>query len=511
MTNPSNFHLSLQKLLKGLSDRCQYLNCDESTTISGLTNDSRRVVEGDIFFACSGSLDDGARYISQAIELGAKVIVVSDRNLVENQRVAVISYPDTRELLALAAHNFHENPSSKLLAVAITGTNGKTTICSILAQSLAALKGSAFSLGTLGAYQWVRTDEPKQIGTLNNTTPGAIEFQKYLSVAATSDSQCFVAEVSSHGLEQQRSRCTEWDVAVFSNFSRDHLDYHESLESYFEAKALLFSRELLESPKKAKTAILHIDDPSISALASRLDKTGVRVIRVSEISSQNADVKLIKAQCHSGGSQIRISINDKSQVLKVNTSLTGSYNVSNILLSAAVLYSANIEYSLIEKALSSLKPVTGRLQLIQSDPFSLYIDYAHTPDALEKACKALKEISIGRLIVVFGCGGDRDKGKRALMAQTVEEAADLAIVTSDNPRSEDPGEILKDITKGFTENFTNFQTEVDRRKAIKEAIALANPNDCILVAGKGHEDYQEIAGERLAFSDIQVAKELLGI
>jgi len=474
--------------------------------VSGICFDSRTLKKGDIFFALSGAVSDGNKFVLDAVKKGA-VAVFSEQDLSLN--VPSVQVSSAREALARISGAYFDNPSSKLLSIGITGTNGKTTLCSLISQSLAFKGTRVVSSGTLGSYFWSSESEPELLEPLENTTPDPVTIHRTIQQGLDSGAEAFISEVSSHGLVQQRTLGISWDLALFTNFSQDHLDYHETFEDYFSAKSLLFSKELGESGKSNKIAVLNIDDPRIEDLRMENEQAGAfRTISFSENSGES-DVFLERKRVSLQGLELDVRIKDKSK-LSLRSSLAGDYNVSNLLALVAVLHGLGWSESEITDTVPMLQPVPGRLERVQDPDKAVFVDYAHTPDALSRVCATLKSFSQGRLIVVFGCGGDRDRTKRPLMAKVVEELADIAMVTSDNPRTEDPEFIISEIVKGLSadEKFRYF-VQVDRREAIKEAIGLAQAGDTILVAGKGHEDYQEIDGIKNPFDDRMVIKAVL--
>ena len=301
-----------------------------------------------------------------------------------------------------------------------------------------------------------------------------------------------------------------WDLAVFLNFSQDHLDYHKTLDHYFASKSLLFSRELVSSEKEDKLAVLNFDDSRIYGLsASEHAGSGFKVISFSE-KSEKADACMLEKSVSLRGLSFKVNLKDKG-VASIQSKLSGEYNVSNLLALVAILSGIGWSIEQIESTIPKLNPVPGRLERIEDSTRAIFVDYAHTPDALDRVARSLKKLTEGRLIVVFGCGGDRDKAKRALMARAVEETADFAVVTSDNPRTENPDAIISDIVGGFSGlDCFGYKVLSDRRAAIDLALELGQAGDTILVAGKGHEDYQEINGVKEPFDDRIVLQEALG-
>jgi UDP-N-acetylmuramoyl-L-alanyl-D-glutamate--2,6-diaminopimelate ligase len=393
-----------------------------------------------------------------------------------------------RETRAKSANEQYGDPSSKLNCFGVTGTNGKTSVAWIISQLLQ-------HLGHESAY----------IGTLNSdlTTPDSITFFGKLRALVDQDVTSLVAEVSSHSLTQHRTRGCNWDVAVFTNLTRDHLDYHLDMESYFQAKKLLFSRDLKESNKKNRSIVLNIADSAGERIYHEL-KDQFPILTFSAKPKQLADLMLLEMNSTIENSELNFSYEAKKYACKTN--LIGDYNGENLLAGIASLLAFGIKLEEIIKAVPAVECVPGRLERVK-DSFqqkTFFVDYAHTPDALIKAQQSLKHIAHdAKLITVFGCGGDRDRGKRPEMGRAVSSISEISIITSDNPRSEDPLKIIADIEPGMIPE-SKFYIEPDRKKAIELAHSLATSKDLILVAGKGHEKYQEIMGVRYPFSDQEV-------
>lgn len=479
--------------------------------VSGVTFDSRQVLPGYVFFALQGLQHDGRQFIKDAQARGAVAIVADqngfDRALAQELTVPVILHPDARKALAHCSATFFRNPTDKMLSIGVTGTNGKTSVTWILAEALLRLGHQPLHVGTLGTRVLGEGFEDLKLAKSQMTTPDPITFFSNVSCAFARGASALVMEVSSHSIEQQRVAGVHFDVAVFTNLTHDHLDYHSDFNAYGRAKQRLFSELLWESPKQNKVSVINIDDPFGRKLHQSLPAS-IKQISVSFEGKIEADVSVQNYQPSLAGTEIQAKLFGSS--VKFRTKLVGGYNVSNTLTAAAVLIGNGFQPDRVVSALSEVPPVPGRLEVVGATEKFVFVDYAHTPDALFRAQQALREVGSGRLITVFGCGGDRDRTKRPIMAQMVQKLADLAIVTSDNPRSEKPGVIIDDIVLGFSkvEPGCGFSFVVieDRKAAIQHAITLAQPGDAVLVAGKGHEDYQEIMGVRHAFSDQEVAK-----
>jgi UDP-N-acetylmuramoyl-L-alanyl-D-glutamate--2,6-diaminopimelate ligase len=460
--------------------------------VGGISHDSRHVRPGDLFCCVPGVVSDGHAFALDAVDRGAVGLLcehfipeLQNRDVVQT-RVA----PGTmRSAMARLAAAFYEFPSRDLLMVGVTGTNGKTTVTKILGDLLAATGFPTDVMGTLSGAR---------------TTPEATELQRVLAGVrdrqrADGQRHAVAMEVSSHALVQSRVEGIHFDVAVFTNLSHDHLDYHRTMDEYFEAKARLFS------PKHALRAVINADDPWGRRLLERLRIPAVAVHR-----SIATDVMLVPG---------RTEFTWRGR--RVRTALTGAVNVDNALLAAETAVALEIDPDAIAEAMSSVVPVPGRLQVVAAPgargetdrpPFTVFVDYAHTPAGLEVVLGEARTLGRGgRVLSVFGCGGDRDRAKRPFMGEAAVRLSDIAVLTSDNPRDEDPGAIIEDVLHGIPEGRDNKSliVEPDRHAAIRRVLDLARPGDVVVIAGKGHENYQEIAGERLPFDDVVEARAML--
>ena len=477
---------------------------DLSQSISSISCDSRKIQPGSLFFAVKGSEVDSHKFIPDVLEKGAVCVVSEDEEECKKHTSSYIVVTDIRDAIADIAALFHGNPTLELPAVGITGTNGKTSVAWIVTSTLRHLEKAACYVGTLGFNS---VDENCSLST-NNTTPEPLSLYSFLQEEQNRGAEVFVLEATSQGLVQKRSRNIAWDIAAFTNFSRDHLDLHGTLEAYADAKKQLFSSELAGSPKKNKIAVINIDD-ELGREFYKEFKTEFTCLTYSERDNQ-ADVYLESAKLFAGGSELVVRIDGESSLFQ--TKLVGRYNVSNTLAALAIVRAVGTTGQSprdLAEALNQVPSVPGRLELVPDPNISVFVDYAHTPDALDSVQASLRELNPKRLITVFGCGGDRDRGKRPLMGKSVASRADYAIITSDNPRSEDPEKIIEDIVPGFEGSDIEFEAIPDRQKAIYHAIKIADEGDFVLVAGKGHEDYQEINGEKLEFLDLEVCQAAL--
>jgi len=476
--------MMLFELIKGLDARC----IGSDTEVKGLCFDSRNIRQGDLFFALKGQRHHGIEFVDDAISRGA-CAVVTDREI-KGLNVPVVIVKDTLEAMAYISNKFYGEPSKKHKVIGITGTNGKTTTAWLIYNIL---KYAGWRVSLLGTIVYLMPDGTKQKASL--TTPQSIQWQELLSESVKKGAQATVAEISSHGLALKRVDWTEFAVSVFTNLSRDHLDFHKDMQQYFEAKARLF-RILTKGPW-----VINLDDPYGNILAN---EAGERLVSYSL--EQKAMFKAVQWDLNLDG--ITVWINEGSNSWCIRSPLIGKTNVYNIVAAVAVARTLQLSWDVIVDAIANTYPVNGRLQKVDNPiGLNIIIDYAHTPDALQKTLESLKPLTKGRLITVFGCGGNRDKGKRPLMGKFASEMSDLVVITSDNPRWEDADEIIKDILGGIKSN--NYKVIPDRRKAIYEAITEASPGDTILIAGKGHEDYQEIKGKRYHFSDYEVVRQVL--
>jgi len=462
--------------------------------LSGLCIDSRQARPGDLFFAANGSRTDGLRFAQQAVERGA-VAVLSDRRPELPPHAAFVGVRDVAAAKALVADRFFGRPSQRLDVVGITGTNGKTTT-SFMLRSILTMDGrDAGLLGTLGAWIGQRHE------TLPNTTPDAVELQRLLARMVDDNLTAAIMEVSSHALVQQRVAEIDFDVGVFTNLTSDHLDYHGTLAAYAAAKGRLF-----QGLSERATAVLNAADPQ-----SRNYRLATHARVVQFALNAPADVRADILRLDADGTQIRLYAPEFGLDQRVTLRLVGRHNVENALAAAAAALALGLPAPAIATGLQGLTAVPGRLEPVDcGQDFRVLVDYAHTPDALEKVLDLLRPLTRGRLAVVFGCGGDRDRGKRPLMGRAVAEAADRLFVTSDNPRSEDPDAILDEIVAGIpAEGRARAVRQADRRAAIRQACAEARGGDIVLIAGKGHETVQVVGDEALPFDDRQVAREVL--
>jgi UDP-N-acetylmuramoyl-L-alanyl-D-glutamate--2,6-diaminopimelate ligase len=482
--------MQLEKLLAAIPVREIAGPVDRA--VDGIAYDSRRVQRNGLFVALRGEKSDGHDFIDAAIEKGATVIV-AERN--DNRpRVTTVVVENTRNALADLGAAFYQYPSRRLRMAAVTGTNGKTTT-TFLIKHIA--ENAGVRCGLIGTVRYEIAD---RILPATRTTPESLDVRELLAQMVNAGCRAAAMEVSSHALAQERVRGIDWDVAVFTNLTQDHLDFHGTMENYFEAKAKLFTSLAQQKRKTNPIAIINCDDDYGKQLLDKIDK---KISVVTYGMSVRADFRASNYRMEFGGTSYQLDARGKSYLVRVP--LIGRFNVANSVAALAAANSLGIGLRDAVMSLAKSPQVPGRLELVPAKrQFQVFVDYAHTPDALLNVIKTLRELQPNRLIVVFGCGGDRDKQKRPLMAEVVDRHADFAIITSDNPRKEDPEAIIAQVEKGFRSN--NYEKITDRAAAINRAIELAQPRDVVLIAGKGHENYQEFADHTIPFDDVQVAK-----
>jgi UDP-N-acetylmuramoyl-L-alanyl-D-glutamate--2,6-diaminopimelate ligase len=466
------------------------LRGDRATVVRDVQHDSRRVHEGDLFVAIPGAKLDGAKFVADAIGRGAAAVAAETD---VDASVPSLRVDDARRTLSLAAHAVHGDPTAKLACVGVTGTNGKTTTTWILDEALRALGRSPALMGT------VETRGPGFRETSAYTTPEGDEIARFARRMLDAGATHLVMEVSSHALALSRADGIHFEVAAFSNLTQDHLDFHGTMDAYFEAKARLFT-EL--APKHA---VINVDDPAGARLASRLERASATVVRTVARTSPTATMRVDEWTMSRDGIRA-VVVEAGRRPLTLRSPMVGAHNVDNLLLAAGILRALGVGDDDVERALASVRGAPGRLERVE-DPrdVAVFVDYAHTPDALAKALDALRPITPGKLFAVFGCGGDRDKAKRPLMGEAAATRADVCIVTSDNPRTEDPRAIVDMILPGVRAAKETV-VEVDRRTAIGLALARATSGDTVLVAGKGHEDYQILGTTKIHFDDREEAR-----
>ncbi len=477
--------------------------------VRGLTNDSRAVQEGYLFVAVRGHNQDGHRYLAHAVKGGAHALVVEQAEK-EFKDVTIIRVPDTRVALPGLAARFYGYPTRGMRLIGITGTNGKTTT-SYLLESI--WREAGVRVGLIGTISYRYKGNSFEAPL---TTPDSPELMRIIREMRDAGITDIILEVSSHSLDQGRTMGFQWSRALFTNFSRDHLDYHSTMEEYFQAKSRLFTSLGGDQVEEEAEAVINMDDPK-----GRILKKITTVPVVSYGLGEDCMVRAVDIDSAVDG--VRFTLVTPSGSVLITSSLLGRINVYNILGAAATAYSLGLELGAIARGIEGLAYVPGRLQPVRnSRGLTVFVDYAHTPDALEKALQTLKPFTRGRLITVFGCGGDRDKGKRPEMGKVAGGLSDLVILTSDNPRKENPAQIVYEIEPGVGEaglrkiesnpsrNERGYRIVLDRRKAIRDAINAATDKDVVLIAGKGHEKYQIIGNRRVRFDDVEEVERAAG-
>lgn len=478
----------LTKLLTNFKTK-NYKNIE----INGISYNSLTTKNEDIFICIKGELSDGHEYAKVAVEKGAVALFCEEELDIDVPQIIV---PDTKRLMANISATFYNEPSKKVNLIGVTGTNGKTTVTHLIQRIFEEYKQSCALIGTLG-YKLSSTDEYKEA---KHTTPQPPELQKDLNLMAENNIKNVVMEVSSHSLEQNRVGCCDFNGAVFTNLTQDHLDYHITMHNYFKAKAILF-----ENLKKDAFAVINADDEYYKELLSVIPR-GVKVITYA--AKNSADIKAENIDFSIDGA--KFTVNNSGKEVKMNLHLNGMFSVYNALAAFSTGIAMNIPVEIIVKALENTKSVAGRFEIINKKPLVI-VDYAHTPDGLQNVLKAARELTpkTSELICLFGCGGDRDTTKRPKMGKIADELSDKVVVTSDNPRSEDPQLIISDIMTGIkTIDTQRIFVEPDRGTAIKFLKTISAPEDVIVIAGKGHEDYQILKNETIHFDDREEAKKV---
>jgi UDP-N-acetylmuramoyl-L-alanyl-D-glutamate--2,6-diaminopimelate ligase len=492
--------MKLAHLLDGLEE--YDLIGDSDQEVDGMAYDSRRVKPGYLFVAVKGFTVDGHDYFRDALQNGARVLVGETFEGFSGDFTGVC-VPDSRDALWKLACQFYDRPFKRMNMIGVTGTNGKTSTCYILESLLSAAGTTPGIIGTINYHFSGKSYETP------GTTPESLDLMSYLRRMVDEGVSDVIMEVSSHALDQKRTGNLPFRVAIFTNLSRDHLDYHETMEEYFEAKSLLFKELIKHVGDDEPIAIINMDDPKGPELVSLTD---ARVVTYGL--SNDCHVRADSVFFDKKGIKGRL-ITPKGE-RSFQAPLIGEVNIYNILAASAAALSLGVDLDTVVDGIERLRVVPGRLELVENNlGLTLMVDYAHTPDALLKTLKTVRPLVLGRVLTVFGCGGDRDKGKRYEMGRVAGENSDLVFITSDNPRSEDPLSIIAQIEEGILESeLTRLNTsgqqlitgsgyfvEADRRKAIRKAVSMAGKEDLVLIAGKGHEDYQIIGNERITFDD----------
>jgi len=494
---------NLKQLTTLLSDATIVGKLDQ--TIEAVAHDSRKVVPGTLFFCLSGVHVDGHDFIAEAARRGAVAVVV-ERDVSDgvDDTITIIKVGDTRVAMQAIVPCFFDYPGHKLRMIGVTGTNGKTTSTYLIRDIL---RKAGHKVGLIGTIQTLIDDKTLPI---KNTTPDVIELQSTLAEMVNSGVEYVIMEVSSHALALNRVAGCEFDVGIFTNMTQDHLDFHQTFENYIDAKAELFRG--LNKPtntKQGKTAVVNFDDSAgaIMAQNAACPVISYAVNKAGVLTASNVAVR-------ETGSIFQVK--GPFGTMELSLSITGMFNVYNVLAAVGAALAEGVPPEVIKQALESFTSVPGRFELVQAgQPFTVIVDYAHTPDGLENVLKTAKQFAQGRIIVVFGCGGDRDRTKRPIMGKLAVQYGDVVLATSDNPRSEDPEKILADVAVGIKAALCadnkgkNYEVVPDRRQAITHAIRMAKAHDVVLIAGKGHETYQILKDKTIDFDDRQVAREVI--
>ena len=490
--------------MKSVNELCKQIkgiyNVDgnANTMITGISSDSRSIEKGDLFVCFSGVHTDGAVYASQAVEKGA-VAVLTTKHLDLPGNAVQIMVPDVHHAVEDIVPYFYDYPGKKMRMIGVTGTNGKTTTSHIIYHIL---KAAGHRVGLLGTIHALIDDEELPI---HNTTPDVIDLQRFLALMYDRGVTHVVMDVSSHALALNRVAGIEYDTAVFTNLTQDHLDFHKTMENYLAAKCKLFQNiSLDEHVKDNKTAIVNIDDPYAEGILKtcHCNVLTYGVEKAADLKAANLSVELKRSSFDVTGPFVNVHL---------NMNITGLFNVYNTLAAIGAAHAEGVDEQTIDKAIQSFHSVPGRFELVEAgQDFAIVVDYSHTPDSLEKALTTARAMNPVRILCVFGCGGDRDRTKRPIMGRIAAEHADIPIVTSDNPRSEDPEAIVQEVEAGVKDGLKpgqHHEVIVNRRDAIFRAVELAQSGDIVLIAGKGHEDYQILKTGTIHFDDREVARD----
>ncbi len=479
----------LKSLLKGLD--YEVIKGNEESKVQNIRYDNRKIEQGDAFVCVKGFKVDGHSFVDDAIKKGANVLIVQDEVSVQED-ITIIKVRDTRKALAIMSSNYFGNPKDKLKIIGITGTNGKTTSAFIIKSILEKAGLMTGLIGTIANYIG-----NKKVDAVR-TTPESYELHELFKNMVDAGVEYCVMEVSSHSLELDRVYGVQFEEGIFTNLTRDHLDFHKTFENYYNAKFKLFER--------SNHSIINLDDPYGANIVKDIEEREVKT-KVSTFSiEKESDFKAFEIKSHSNGSEFKVNLED---VEEFYINIPGEYNIYNSLGCIICAHNLNIPMDKIKEGLSNVV-IPGRCELVAKEknlPYSIIIDYAHTPDGLENVLSTVKAFTKNRMISVFGCGGDRDKVKRPQMGKIGCELSDIAIITSDNPRSEEPMDIINDIVKPL--NYDNFVIEVNRKEAIRKAMNMALEGDVIVIAGKGHETYQILKDETIHFDEREVVYDIL--
>lgn len=481
--------MKLNQIIDGLNvlETSGDLNID----ITNIQYDSRKVTEGTLFICVKGFTVDGHKFIPKAIEQGAVAFLVQDD--VELEGHTVIKVADTRKDMAKVAHNFFEKPSTKMDVIGVTGTNGKTSISTFINEILSSNNKKVGLIGTIKMF-----DGEKEVES-NSTTPESADLQRYFNDMVNNGCDYCAMEVSSHALVLNRVDDTEFKIGLFTNLTPDHLDFHKDLDDYRDAKEKLFHKTTVAN-------IINIDDEGGAKIYENIK--GLKTPAYTYAIDQDADFRATNIRMDARG--VAYTLKTPTYTEEIFVPVPGKFTVYNTLAVIAACYMLNIPKQVVISGLRNTGGVAGRFETITNDKgISVIVDYAHTPDALENILNTAKEFAKGDIITVFGCGGDRDTTKRPLMGAIAQKLSDVAIVTSDNPRTEDPNKIIEDVLKGLDTTKENYKVIIDRKEAIQTAIKNAKQDDVVIIAGKGHENYQIIGKVKHHFDDKEIANECL--
>lgn len=478
-------NLLIEKRIQGRTD----------LTITDITADSRKVVSGSLFIALRGAKVDGHKYLEDAIKAGAVAVLVDNVPKSLPQNICAIIVPDTRIAMEIVTPFFFDYPGKKLRMIGVTGTNGKTTTTNIIRLGLQAAGHKVGLIGTINILIGEKTE------ISHNTTPDVVDLQKILYCMVEEKCDYCVMEVSSHALALKRVAGIEFDCAVLTNITQDHLDFHKTMEAYRDAKSLLFEH-LTEGNKSNKSAIFNMDDASSKIIKSR---TKAKVITFGK--EKENDIYPIKINIEAKGMDLELAT--RQGLLSLQPHITGLFNVYNLMSAVGVLLAEGVQLDVIKNVLNNFEGVAGRFQLVEAGQnFTVIVDYAHTPDGLENVLNTARQITKNNLWVVFGCGGDRDNTKRPIMGKIALNLADKIVVTSDNPRTEDPEKILDQICVAFDKKSSKeIHRIADRKEAIEYVMEKAMKDDVVVIAGKGHENYQILKDRTIHFDDCEVVRE----
>lgn len=471
---------------------------NRDTVITGIEHDSRKVQKGTLFVCIPGVHVDGHKFIPQAVAAGASAIVTTREDVEVPEGIAVLRVKELQPALDTIVPYFHDYPARKMRVVGITGTNGKTTTSYI---TRAILRKAGYKVGLIGTIQIMIEDE---VLPIHNTTPDVVELQHTLAMMRDKGMDYVVMEVSSHALDQNRVAGIEFDTAVFTNLTQDHLDYHKTLENYMLAKAKLFDHVSEQGCKQGKTAVVNIDDAAGATMLAH-----AKCQHLTYAIEKEADLRATDILVHANGAEFVLH-HESFGEMPLKLHITGIFNVYNVMSAVGAALAEHIDAAVIKETLEeAFTAVPGRFELVKAgQDFSIIVDYAHTPDGVENVLKTARKIAKKRIIAVFGCGGDRDRTKRPIMGRLAAELADVVIATSDNPRTEDPEFILSQVEEGVDEAIGTKHHEliVDRRHAIYRAIEMAEKDDIVVILGKGHENYQILKDKTIHFDDKEEAR-----